>query len=38
MDVGIIVYTTELEAPALKQTARRILEAEAAVRRSARSR
>jgi hypothetical protein len=30
MDVGVIVYTAELEAPALKQTARRILEAEAA--------
>jgi hypothetical protein len=30
MDVGVIVYATELEAPALRQTARRILEAEAA--------
>ena len=29
MDVGVIVYTAELEAPALRQTARRILQAEA---------
>jgi hypothetical protein len=30
MDIGVIVYTTELEAPSLRETARRILEAEAA--------
>ena len=30
MDVGVIVYCAELEAPALRETARRILEAEAA--------
>jgi hypothetical protein len=30
MDVGVIVYCAELEAPALRDTARRILEAEAA--------
>ena len=30
MDIGVIVYCAELEAPALRQTARRILEAEAA--------
>ncbi|MGH3286898.1 MAG: hypothetical protein ACRDPD_19810 [Streptosporangiaceae bacterium] len=29
MDIGVIVYTAELEAPALPETARRILEAEA---------
>ena len=30
MDVGVIVYCAELEAPTLRDTARRILEAEAA--------
>jgi hypothetical protein len=30
MDVGIIVYTAELQAPALRDTTRRILEAAAA--------
>jgi hypothetical protein len=30
MDVGVIVYCAELEASALRETARRILEAEAA--------
>jgi hypothetical protein len=30
MKIGVIVYMAELEAPALRQTARRILEAEAA--------
>jgi hypothetical protein len=30
MDIGVIVYCAELEAPALRETARRILEAEAA--------
>jgi hypothetical protein len=30
MDVGVIVYCAELEAPSLRDTARRILEAEAA--------
>jgi|HubBroStandDraft_6_1064221.scaffolds.fasta_scaffold1295412_1 hypothetical protein len=30
MDTGVIVYTAELEAPALRETARRFLEAEAA--------
>ena len=30
MDIGVIVYTTELEAPSLRETARRILKAEAA--------
>ena len=30
MDVGVIVYCAELEVPALGETARRILEAEAA--------
>jgi hypothetical protein len=30
MDVGVIVYCAELEAPALRETARRILQAEAA--------
>jgi hypothetical protein len=30
MDVGVIVYCAELETPALRETARRILEAEAA--------
>ena len=30
MDVGVIVYTAELQAPALRETACRILEAEAA--------
>jgi hypothetical protein len=30
MDAGVIVYCDELEAPALRATARRILEAEAA--------
>jgi hypothetical protein len=29
MDVGVIVYTAELEAPALRHTAQRILQAEA---------
>ena len=29
MDIGVIVYTAELEAPALRETARRILETEA---------
>ena len=29
MDVGVIVYCAELEAPTLRDTARRILEAEA---------
>ena len=29
MDVGVIVYTAELEAPGLRETARRILLAEA---------
>jgi hypothetical protein len=29
MDVGVIVYCAELEAPRLRDTARRILEAEA---------
>jgi hypothetical protein len=29
VDIGVIVYTAELEAPALRETARRILEAEA---------
>jgi hypothetical protein len=30
MDVGVIVYCAELEAPVLRDTARRILQAEAA--------
>jgi hypothetical protein len=30
MDVGVIVYCAELEAPALRETARRILQAQAA--------
>jgi len=30
MDVGVIVYCAELEAPTLRDTARRILEAGAA--------
>jgi hypothetical protein len=30
MDIGVIVYCAELEAPALRETARRILETEAA--------
>ena len=30
MDTGVIVYTAELEAPALSETGRRFLEAEAA--------
>jgi hypothetical protein len=30
MDVGVIFYCAELEVPALRQAARRILEAEAA--------
>ena len=30
MDIGVIVYCAELEAPALRETARRILKAEAA--------
>lgn len=30
MDAGLIVYCAELEAPALRETARRFLEAEAA--------
>jgi hypothetical protein len=30
MDVGVIIYCAKLEAPALRATARRILEAEAA--------
>ena len=30
MDIGVIVYCAELEAPGLRQTVRRILEAEAA--------
>ena len=30
MDVGVIVYCAGLEAPAMRETARRILEAEAA--------
>jgi hypothetical protein len=29
MDTGVILYAAELEVPALRQTARRILEAEA---------
>jgi hypothetical protein len=30
MDIGVIVYTAELGAPELRETARRILETEAA--------
>jgi hypothetical protein len=30
MDIGVIVYTAELEAPELRDTARRFLESEAA--------
>jgi len=30
MDIGVIVYCAKLEAPALRQTARRILQAQAA--------
>jgi hypothetical protein len=30
MDIGVILYAAEIEAPALRETARRFLEAEAA--------